>query len=239
MAQFTRNAGGIAVSMDFYLDRKAQRDLRAKLDQVPSLVEDLSITITRQARVAPRNSMKLHRHKPESKVPFHIAAADAADDLHNTLVAWVRFTCTNRQVRYTSREDTLTLARWLDRNIIGLALCEGSETAYADIAYRIDECRRQVDLPEDNSIIDIDRTRMAHANLQIVTAGQVDKIAFKLGALAEGLNKRRVETLDKGGRLKPCAIDEGVKFYRLGDVLDAHHRHARRTPRNVAGRKVG
>lgn len=223
--------------MDFYLDRKAQRDLRAKLDQVPSLVEDLAVTITRQARVAPRNSMKLHRHKPESKVPFHIAAADAADDLHNTLVAWVRFTCENRQVHYTSREDTLTLARWLNRNIIGLALCKGSETAYEDIAYRIDEARRQVDLPED-AILDIDKSRMAHANLQIVTAGQIDKIAFKLGPLAEGLNKRRVETLDKGGRLKPCAIDGDTKFYKLGEVLDAHHRHASRR-RKIAGRTVG
>lgn len=226
------------MSIDFYLDRKAQRDLRAKLDQIPSLVEDLAITITRQARVAPRNSMKLHRHKPESKVPFHIAAADAADALQDTLITWVRFTCENRQVHYTSREDTTTLARWLTRNIIGLALCPGSETAYEDIAYRIDEARRQVDLPED-AIIDIDRSRMAHANLQIVTAGQIDKIAFKLGALAEGLNKRRVETLDKGGRLKPCAIDGDVKFYRLGDVLDAHHRHARRTSRKLAGRKAG
>ena len=102
------------MSMDFYLDRKAQRDLRAKLDQIPSLIEDLAITITRQARVAPRNSMKLHRHKPESKVPFHIAAADAADALQETLIAWVRFTCENRQVHYTSREDTITLACWLN-----------------------------------------------------------------------------------------------------------------------------
>ena len=157
--------------MDFYLDRRGQRELKAKLDQIPGLVEDLSITITRQARVAPRNSMKLHRHKPESKVPFHIAAADAADNLHNCLVTWVRFTCENRQVHYNSREDALTLARWLSRNIIGLALCEGSEDSYADIAHHIDECRRQIDLPPDDDIIDIDRTRMEQANRQIVTAG--------------------------------------------------------------------
>lgn len=226
------------MSMDFYLDRNGQRGLKEKLDQIPGLVEDLSVTITRQARVAPRNSMRLHRHKPESKVPFHIAAADAADELHNCLVTWVRFTCENRQVHYHSREDTLTLSRWLKRNIIGLALCEGSEDSYPDIAHHIDECRKQVDLPPEDIVMDIDRTRMEHANRQSVTADQIEKIAYKLGALAEGLNKRRVQTLDDGGRLKPIAIDNGIKFYRLGDVLDAHHRHATRT-RHLAGRKAG
>lgn len=219
--------------MDFYLDRKAQRDLRAKLDQVPSLVEDLAITITRQARVAPRNSMKLHRHKPESKVPFHIAAADAADDLHNTLVAWVRFTCENRQVHYTSREDTLTLARWLNRNIIGLALCKGSETAYEDIAYRIDEARRQVDLPDDDGTLDIPRDKINEANRQIVTSGQVEKIAGKLGELGKNLTAQRVHSLNRGGYLRPISIDgeTGTKFYRLGDVLHAHYACVKRAKR--------
>ena len=220
--------------MDFYLDRKTQRDLRAKLDLIPSLVEDLAITITRQARVAPPGLMKLHAHKPGSKLPFHIAAADAADELQTCLVTWVRFTCDNRQVHYNHREDTMSLARWLAHNIIGLALCEGSQTSYEDIAHHIDECRRHIDLPPDDEI-EIDPTRVRQANRQIVTAGQVDKIAAKLGHLGTGLNKRRVETLDKGGALRACAIDDGVKFYRLGDVLDAHHRHARRA-RKVAGR---
>lgn len=222
--------------MDFYLDRKNQATLRDKLDLIPSLVEDLSITVTRQARISPPGLMKLHAKKYESKLPFHIGAKDASDNLHNCLTTWVRFTCDNRQVHYTSREDTMSLARWLRNNIIGLALCEGSETAAEDIAYRIDECRKQIDLPPEDEI-QIDPTRVRQANRQIVTAGQVDKLATKLGHLGTGLNKRRVETLDKGGALKPCAIDDGVKFYRLGDVLDAHHRHARRT-RNLAGRKA-
>lgn len=226
------------MTIDFYLDRKHQRMLREKLQCVPELVEDLSVTITRQARIAPRDSMKLHRKKPESKLPFHIAAADSADELQTCLVTWVRFVCTNRQVYYRNREDALSLARWLNRNMISLALCEGSEAAYADIAYHIDNCRQQVDLPPDDVLPDIDRTRLDQANRHILTAGQVDKIAGKLGKLAKGLNKRRVETLDRGGALKACAIDGDVKFYKLGEVLDAHHRYASRT-QNIAGRRAG
>lgn len=226
------------MTVEFFLDRKEQRLLREKLEQVPGLVEDLSVTITRQARIAPRASMKLHRHKPESKLPYHIAAADAADELQNCLSTWVRFTCESRQLPNATKADTISLARWLNRNMISLALCEGSDTAYVDIAHFIDECRRQVDLPPDDVIFEIDRTRLAQANRQIVTAGQVEKIATRLGKLAAGLNKRRVETLDKGGALKACAIDGDVKFYKLGDVLDAHHRYVSRTSR-LAGRKAG
>lgn len=223
------------MTMDFYLDRDEQRALRDKLNLIPGLIEDLAITVTRQARITrPGLNNNLCRTKPEPRLPFHFAAAKASDDLNTELVKWVRFTCTNRQVHYTEREDTMPLARWLRNNLIGLALTPGSETAAADIAYRIDECRKHIDLPPEDEI-HIDPTRVRQANRQIVTAGQVDKIAAKLGHLGTGLNKRRVETLDKGGALKPCAIDDGVKFYRLGDVLDAHHRHARRA-RKVAGR---
>lgn len=222
------------MSMDFYLDRKEQKLLRDKLDQVPGLVEELSVTITRQARVIRPGLGRLKHQKPGSRLPFHLAATAAATELNDCIEGWVRFVCRNRQVRYTGYRNTLSHANWLKRNIVALALIEGSETAYEDIAARVDHCRDMIDLPPDDEI-HIDRQRVQAANRQVLTAGQVEKISGKLGALGTGLNKRRVETLNKSGQLRPCAIDDGVKFYRLGDVLDAHHRNARRN-RKIAGR---
>lgn len=211
------------MSMDFYLDRQLQAALREKLATVPGLVEDLSVTITRQARIRRPGLGKTRRQKAGSQLPYHLGASEAADNLHDTLVAWVRFVCEERQIRYTATNDMITLARWLSRNITTLALIEGSEEAFDEIADRIDECRKQVDLPPDDEIY-IDPARIEQANRQVLTAGQVEKIANKLGALGTGLNKRRVETLTRNGQLRPCATDGNVRFYRLGDVLDAHHR---------------
>lgn len=212
--------------MDFFLDRKLQTALQDKLSGVPDLVEELAITITRQARIQKNSLGGGRKPKPESRVPFHIAAAQAADELHNCLVTWVRLTCEERQVYYKESNDDITLSRWLRKHMISLALTPGSEEAFAEIAHHIDECRRLIDLPPDDEVF-IDRARVESANRQVLTAGQVEKIAGKLGALGTGLNKRRVETLAKHG-LRHCDSDGEVKFYRLGDVLDAHHGHAQR-----------
>lgn len=46
----------------------------------------------------------------------------------------------------------------------------------------------------------------------------------------EGLNRRRVEVLDKAGALQWCSRDKdtGMRFYRIGDILAAHATHPRR-----------
>lgn len=215
------------MSIDFYLDRAEQTRLTEALGTIPTLADQLAVTVTRQARIQKSNMGKPRRQKLGSRMPFHIGASEAADQLHTTLATWVRHTCEHRQIHYRDGNDLISLARWLRRNMIQLALTEGSTEAFIDIRDRIDECQRQVDLPPDDEV-HIDQTRIREANRQVLTAGQVEKIAHRLGALGQGLNKRRVETLARNGRLRPCAIDGDVRFYRLGDVLDAHHRKRER-----------
>lgn len=220
------------MTMDFFLDRKGQARLQDQLADIPELVEELSITVTRQARVQRPGLGNPRRRRPESQVPFHIGAANATDELHNCLSTWVRLVCEQRAIIYRESNDMVTLAKWLRKNMIALALTEGAEESCDDICYFIGECRKMIDLPPEDEIV-IDRGRVSEANRVVVTAGQVEKLANKMGAIGKGLNKRRVETLTRNRKLRPCAVDGDVKFFRLGDVLDAHHR------KDEPGKKAG
>jgi hypothetical protein len=209
--------------MDFYLQRPEQQKLRDKLHTIPALMEDLAVTITRQAHIEKRGLDNIRRPRPESRMPYHIGAAHASDELHNCLTTWVRFTCEHRQFNYRDHADTITLARWLARNIIPLALTPGSEESADDIIAHIDACRECVDLPPEDTIV-INPSRIDAANRVIVTAGQTAKLAHKLGDFGKKLNEVRVHSLNRGGHLRPIEVDEqtGTKFYRLGDILHAH-----------------
>lgn len=222
------------MSMDFYLPRDQQTKLRDKLDQVPSLVEELATTITGQARIMRPGLGRLKHTKPGSRLPFNLAAAGVATELDRCLAGWVQFVCQARQVRYTGHRNALSHANWLKRNMTVLALIDGSQNAYEDIAGRIIECQNIIDLPPDDEI-HIDRTRVKAANKSVVTLSTIDGIARRCGAV--GLNRDRLRLLVKAGLVKPASIDKdsGTHFYRLGAVLDAHNKHTRRN-RKIAGR---
>ncbi|SLH42602.1 hypothetical protein [Mycobacteroides abscessus] len=224
----------MSVADSYFLDKGSQNKLREELASIPRMIGELSVTLTRQARIQRPGLSMSRRPKPESQVPIHIGAHNAADLLHNCLGTWVRLVCEQRAIVWDKGNDIITLAKWLRINMIALALTEGSEEAYEDIKAAVDECWRQIDIPADDDIV-IDRGRVHEANRLVVTAGQVEKLANKMGAIGKGLNKRRVETLAarRKNPLRPCAVDGDVKFFRLGDVLDAHHRS------DESGKKAG
>lgn len=211
------------MSIDFHLPRADQRKLTEALGTIPTLADQLAVTVTRQSHIQKSGLGKPRRQKPGSRIPYHIGAAEAADNLRNALVTWVRFTCEARQIHYHGGDDIMSHARWLRRNMIQLALTEGSEEALNDITAAIDDCSRQVDLPPDDEL-HIDRDRIEAANRQVLTAGQIEKIAHKLGDLGKRLTVERVHGLNRRGHLRPVSTDpqSGTKFYRLGDILHAH-----------------
>lgn len=224
------------MSMDFYMPRHEQQKLREKLDQLPGLVEDLAVTITGQARVMRPGLGRLKHQKPGSRLPFNLKAAAASNELDRCLAGWVHFICQRRQIKYTGPRNTLSHGNWLKRNISVLALLEGAEIAYDDIAGRILECQDIIDLPPDDEI-HIDRARVKAANKSVVTLSTIDGIARRCGAV--GLNRDRLRLLVKAGLVKVASVDKdtGTHFYRLGAVLDAHNKHTRRN-RKVAGRQT-
>lgn len=219
------------MSIDFYLDRAERARLIEALGTIPTLADQLAVTVTRQARIQKSGLGKPRRQKPGSRMPFHIGASEAADQLHTTLVTWVRHTCEHRQIHYRDGNDLISLARWLRRNMIQLALTEGSEEAYIDIRDHIDECQRQVDLPPDDYVV-IDRARVEAANRSVVTLSTITGVASRLGDIGQGLNRERLRLLAKRGDIRHVSEDPetGTRFYRLGDVLHAHHNREKRRP---------
>lgn len=244
---------------DFFLPRHERERLRDLLGQtIPALVEDLAITISRQDRVARPGLSKIHRGKPESAVPINFGAAGCLIELQNSIASAIRHVCEERGLEFMPlkcvdwefvgplapgwkrvssgyQASLLELSAWLKAHLVSFALTEGAGEYYQDIASATKAALRSVDLPLDDDVV-IDRERVQAANRQVVTAEQAERIAARLGDLGHGLTAARVRTLRKKGHLRHVSVDPDSQalFYRLGDVLDAHHRVARRSRKNAS-----
>lgn len=106
-------------------------------------------------------------------------------------------------------------------------MTRGVDAAFHDITRAVKALQRRLDRPDEAALTD---DELAGANRQVLTAYQIDKVVHLLGERGEGLNRRRVEVLDKAGVLRWCTRDRdtGTRFYRLGDILEAHAVHPRR-----------
>lgn len=237
---------------DFFLDRRAQKELRIKLAAIPSLTEDIIDVMARRSRSLNGSDLGLRRpRKRDGQLPLNLGAGNAFTMLRNSLIMAVRHTCKERAIDYMPigfthehgfigplREGEkripvgydegapIVTAKWLWRNIIAFALTEGATEFADDIFDAIAECGRQID-PNYQIVITPDRLKAA--NKQVITASTIEAVAKRLGERGEGLNARRLRTLVRHG-LKPSRVDadSGTKFYRLGDVLKAHQSVPRR-----------
>lgn len=123
-------------------------DLLARtLGDVPALLEEVDITITRQ-QAAGQHGTSTAR-PAERPLPWNEKAAEALRALHSTLVGWVRF-CDEEQVRSRDprdglpEDDTADLARWLMWRVDGLAFHELGHDAVDQIADAAAQCWRIV-----------------------------------------------------------------------------------------------
>lgn len=210
------------MSETFYLPREQQAELVELLDQVPFLVEQLAITITRQDRLGA--GPRISRGKTTQPLPYNANASEAADNLHWELTGWVRRVCEQRNLTYDSRNNTISLARWLRRWIIALALTEGAEAALIDIEAAVSEARHAIDRPPPHRP-HINPELLAEADRQLLNARGIEHLARELDTRYRNLNRRRVHALHEAGRITPAANIEGTHLYRIGDVLVAHLSH--------------
>ncbi|MGN2635329.1 hypothetical protein ACTD5D_03860 [Nocardia takedensis] len=207
-----------------YLDRPQLRAVAELLREIPELAEDLTIARTRQARTGSRDGHRAHRRPGEQPLPYDPAAARAADDLHAVLVSWVRLVCEQRAVDYTGSPTTAGLARWLDRNLIALAMTEGAHDAPDDLR-RVVHAANLVVCPPAAPTVDLDETALTRARAQRLNASGIAALAKALGDEYRTLTVRRVQTLRDAGRISPVPGPWSLdwpELFLVGQVLDEH-----------------
>lgn len=214
------------MSETFYLPREQQAELAELLDQVPFLVEQLAITITRQDRLGA--GPRISRGKTAQPLPYNVGASNAADALHDELAGWVRRVCEQRNLTYGSRNDTISLARWLRRWIIALALTEGADTALIDIEAVILDARHAIDRPAERPRSQPDQCEIAEADRMVLNASAASRLAKSIGY--QTLTVRRIKYLRESGRITPIPTAGRSLVFLFGDIRKAHIESAEEEP---------
>ncbi|MCQ4148698.1 hypothetical protein [Rhodococcus qingshengii] len=208
----------------YFVCREDRQMLDKLLGEIPGLIEELSITVTRQDRTG-KGGMKISSGSDEQPMPFNVGASDAGDYLRNELNTWARLVCEERCISYGGADSVVGVALWLKKNLASLAMSQGAEDALPGIESAMKRCRRAMDIPADDDVavpvVDVAQARNSELN-----AAAIARMRHELGK--PELNARRIETLLKAGALKPHRVvampKKDLVVYRLGDVLDAHER---------------
>ncbi|NKT91764.1 hypothetical protein GS854_01600 [Rhodococcus hoagii] len=211
----------------FFITRAEMQALASLLREIPELIADLAITLTRQDNVA-GGSVRIASGSDEQPLPINLAASDAHDLLRSTLAAWVRHVTETRGVTYGGLRGTAGIATWLADHVTSLAMTEGCEEAYDEIAYAMGECRRTCDRPKDRAVLPTDPHSEAIVFGLELSAKECADLARTSGV--DGLTKRRVLYLVEVGAVQPLRTvtvrGSESPVLRMGEVLAAHHQQS-------------
>lgn len=206
---------------DNYLTRAEIEHLADQLAKLPGIESELAVAVTGIRRGTPTR-----RSAPRSTPPYSIEIQCLIDDLGATLVAVIRDLCEQRGLDYNGANSISGMGKWLHANRYGLQLIESGVESFNDVCKIIQQCERALSWSEQE--YSISKERLEAANRQVVTGPQVEKLAYKLGDLGKGLNRKRVTYLRNRGLLRGWKDKETIKGvepewkYHLGDVLKAH-----------------
>jgi hypothetical protein len=128
---------------DAVLCRGCLDALKAELRSVAWLVEQLGVTLTRQARVGQRNGPR----SAETPLPFHLAASTDLESLADELDMWARAVAKQRGIEVDAAREPVALARWLLRWAGEVAQFPDAAELHAGVLSMTEAARRTVDLP--------------------------------------------------------------------------------------------
>lgn len=198
---------------DYFISRDGQHLLVKLLREIPELIEDLAVTICRLDRTG-KGGLKVNSGSDEQPLPINMAASNAKDELYSELASWARHVCESRGIDYSGGDSVVGIARWLDENVISLAMTEGSEEAYVGIERAMAKCRRAMDIaPEDDHVVSMPEVEMAREAR--VTAADAERLMPRLGH--PKLKAATIRKWVERGKLRRHPVDE---MFRLGDILD-------------------
>jgi len=116
--------------------------LRVELRAVPWLVEQLTITLTRQARVGRRVGPR----PTERAMPYHHGASVDLEALRDSLHVWCHTIATTRGISVDAEHDAVDLSRWLLRWAGEAAQHPNVGVLHGDILALTRAARRTIDL---------------------------------------------------------------------------------------------
>ena len=122
--------------------------LKAELRAVPWLVEQLEVTLTRQARVGQRNGPRSAEHP----LPFHVNAAVDLETLRDGLGMWATTVAEQRQIQVDA-VGSVALASWLLRWAGEVAQHPDAAELHGDILAMTAAARRTIDLPAERRYV--------------------------------------------------------------------------------------
>ncbi|WP_037183804.1 hypothetical protein [Rhodococcoides fascians] len=235
-----------------YLDRLGQKHVIGMLRQIPRIVADLAVTITRRDVISrPMPGGRSSVERVEMPLPLNVDAMLQADRLRTLLAGYCANACMYRGLIYAptlppgythwqhfigplqanerripegwTEEPVLSLARWLNQNLIAFAMTENSEHAPTQLRNALKACTDAIDLPPDEICKEPDQQAIDQSYDMLLTARELQNIMPQLGE--KPLKADTIHSWTDRKRYKDNALAfqeiAGVKgyVYRLGDVL--------------------
>lgn len=206
----------------FYLSQSEQRALIDLLREIPEVAEALAAAVTADGyRQNISYQPKVHG-SGESPLPYDSSAEDASHALWSELGMWVQMVEDYREIPYEDAGTTVGYARWLDSNVVALAMVPGCETAHQRIADAIKTARRTSRRPTTDKPRQLNPTQLEAARTQELSASGIATAAAHLGHWGEGLTRKRVNNLRQCGHIAPVRTFGKIPIYLFGEVIDAH-----------------
>lgn len=139
-------------SPDAFLCRGCSKRLERTLGDLPALIEDLDITLTRQGVTGAHSEGKPPK-KDAQPLPLHNGAAEVASNLRYILATSVRYLTETRGIRLDGPDDppTVWLARWLLTHHASIRLDPAGPDIASDIHGITSAIMDVVDLPKTRS----------------------------------------------------------------------------------------
>lgn len=205
------------------------------LDRLLELVPDLAARLISAITETPAQGFGgvSTRTPPRSRPPINFGAQGLIDKLTNELTTTIRDICEHHDAEPPVLASIADEATWLRDHRDAIATMPAARETHESLCTVIESCASAVGRPENGHRL-IKPEMIAAANRIPVTAGRVEKLAYKLGDQAKGLTRKRVDYLRRAGYLA-AEWDEKSRSWRylLGDVLAAHRaaKEARKRPK--------
>lgn len=134
---------------DAFLCNNCLGVLAAELRQIPWLVKQLDITLTRQARVGERSGPR----SSETPLPYHVNASIDLETLRDGLGMWATAVAEQRGIEVDEERRAEPLARWLLRWQGAVAQHPDAGELHGDILAMTKSARRTIDLAPDRRFL--------------------------------------------------------------------------------------